>query len=422
MFSSAFSSSIQAINAYSQSFAALSDNIANVSTSGYKDSQIQFKDIVANSSSGSIFNSLGGSRPIVRSYAQHEGDIVFSARDLDAALSGKGYFLSNTEIDGSGDYLLTAAGHFDLKIPPGAANDETYIVDQGGDYLLGWPYNPTTASFDTGTSLTSLSAIQVDDTSAIYGALATDTASMRANLNSETAIGESTTFSIEIFDGSGESDGIDDTQEINFTWTKTGDNTWSMAVTATGGTVTSPATAPVLTFDANGLTPNIGGAGDSLTVAVNWASSGASSSVAFDFSELSQFSGKNILNDYEINGIEEGVLQSVAFAENGVIMGSFSNGQIRPVAKIPAADVASVENLQRVGNTQFKATSKSGEIELYEIDLTDRVQFVAQAYEASSADLSQEFTNMILTQRAYSSAATSLKTIDEMFKTATDIK
>lgn len=422
MFSSAFSSSIQAMKAYSQSFAAISDNVANISTSGYKDVQIQFKDLVANSVRGSIFDSLGGSRPVVRNYTQHAGAITPSARALDAALNGKGYFLSNTKIDGSGDYLMTAAGHFDLHIPSDAAADETYVVDQGGNYLLGWPYNSTTDTFNTGTNLSSLSPIRVDSASSAYGAIATSLGSMKANLKSDAAIGDSQTFSISILDGTGTGDGASDKQQVNFTWTKTGSDTWSMTVTADNGTVTSPATPSIFTFDANGQSVAINGAGDDLTVAVNWASSGASSNVTFDFSELSQYAGTFSLEDYATNGIEEGVIQSVFFGENGIVMAAFTNGQSRPIAKIPAADVMSPENLERVGETHFRVTDKSGDIELYEINATDRVQFIAQAFEESSVDLGEEMTNMIITQRAYSTAATTLKTIDEMFKTATDLK
>jgi len=422
MFSSAFSSSIQALSAYSQSFAAISDNVVNISTPGYKDTQIQFKDLVANSSKGSVYDNLGGSRPVVRSYAQNEGSTIFTARDLDAALSGQGFFLSNTEVSGSGDYLLTAAGHFDLQIPPSSTTDETYIVDMGGNYLMGWPYNPTTGDFTTGTGLASLSPIRTDSQSSTYGAVATDSVSMRANLNSDSLIGESKTFSIEILDGTGNSDGINDAQEVNFIMTRTASDTWDLNVTGTNGTVTAPATTSVLTFDASGLTPSINGGGTDLSVAIDWASTGSSSNVTFDFERLSQFSGKHILNDFEINGTLEGIIETVAFGENGIVLGSFSNGQIRPVAKIPAADVMSPENLERVGETHFKATAGSGAIDLYQIDLTERVQFISHAYEASSTDLSQEMTDMIIMQRAYSSAATSLKTIDEMFKTATDIK
>ncbi len=76
----------------------------------------------------------------------------------------------------------------------------------------------------------------------------------------------------------------------------------------------------------------------------------------------------------------------------------------------------------RTGDTHFKLGANSGTLQLVDLANTSRVTFSANSLEQSTTDLALEFSTMIMTQRAYSSAATSLKTVDEMVRTATELK
>ena len=115
-------------------------------------------------------------------------------------------------------------------------------------------------------------------------------------------------------------------------------------------------------------------------------------------------------------------LKSASFTNDGIVLGEFTNGLVRPVAKVAAATVANTNGLKPTEDTHFLLTPDSGTLTLREPDMTDLVNFVAGGYETSTTELSEEVTLMIQTQRAYSSAATSLKTVDEMTKTATELK
>lgn len=88
---------------------------------------------------------------------------------------------------------------------------------------------------------------------------------------------------------------------------------------------------------------------------------------------------------------------------------------------MPLAIVRGPDLLEPRAGTLFAITEGSGALELKEADLTGQVNFVASALESSTVDLGNEFTRMILTQRAYSTAATAMRTVDEMVKTATDL-
>ncbi len=413
MFASAFSASVHALNAFTKSFEAISNNVVNISTPGYKDRQVSFSDFVSNRS---------GTEAKIKNRTQHEGIIVQSKRGLDAAISGRGYFITNKGLGNNNDYLMTASGKFDLYIPPGSTDGTTYIVDNNKNYLMGWLYNQDTKSFNVGKSLNTLSAIKVDANSISNNASPTDIGSMRANLDADAKIGDTKTYSISIFDGTGKKDKINDGKQINFTWTKTANNSWNMQISAKNGTVTAP-TAPVnLTFNQKGMKPTLDGNGNKIDINIDWLSPKVNSKINFNLADLTQVAGGFRLEGHKVNGNIEGRLESVFFAKDGILMGKFSNGRSSPIAKIPVGDVIAPENLRRVSGTHFAQSRTSGDIKLYEINTSSRATFIARAFEASSVNLNDEMTKMIITQRAYSSAATSLKTIDEMFKTATDLK
>lgn len=423
-----FSSSVSAMKSQSQAFAAISDNISNLNTPGYKTAEVQFDSLVSESQKGSLFQNLNGTRPQVRNLIDREGQVRFTDRDLDVAMVGKGFFYTNSALDNSGDTLLTKSGRFSAL--PQENSTDAYLSDGFGNYVMGWPYQPMTDSFSVGTDESSLQPIRVDQGGIIFDASPSTTGSISANLNADAAIGDSQTYSLDVLDGSGierDANGFviqsSDKQNLDFTWTKTGSNTWDITVSSSDGTVTSP-TAPItVTFDSTGLNPTLSGGGTTVNVSANWTSpAGASNNVAVDLGGLTQYAGGYELRSVESNGIEEGFLENVTVDEDGIVQGAFSNGLSRPIAMLAVADVRAENQLDPVANTHFAVTEKSGEIALYRPDQTKRVAITGGAYEASDTDLTDQVSRMITTQRAYTSAATTLRTLDEMTQTASNLK
>lgn len=425
-----FSSSVTAMKAQSQAFSAISDNIANVNTPGYKTAEVQFDSLVNKSQKGALFQSLNGTRGQVRNWIDREGQVTFTNRDLDVAMVGKGFFYVNSALDNSGDTLLTKSGRFSRLQDSDPTSTNAYLSDGFGNYVMGWPYQPASNSFAVGTNESSLQPIRVDRGGIIFQASPSTTGSIEANLSADAAIGTSQSYSLDVLDGTGiETDAngfvIDssDKQSLTFTWTKTAADTWDLAVSSSDGTITAPAAPVSMTFDSSGLNPVLSGGGSTLTVSANWTSpAGASNTVAIDMSALTQYGGPFELTGVDSNGIEEGFLEGTSVDDKGIVQGAFSNGLSRPIAMLAVADVRSANLLNPVANTHFALTEAAGELSLYRPDQTKRVAITGGAYEASETDLTGEVSRMIMTQRAYTSAATSLRTVDEMTKTASDLK
>jgi flagellar hook protein FlgE len=147
-------------------------------------------------------------------------------------------------------------------------------------------------------------------------------------------------------------------------------------------------------------------------------------SFTLDISRLSQFSDNGQFTVININqdGFIAGRLQNTYFNSSGVLIGSYSNGELRNLYKLPVALFRAEGNLNAKSGNFFERTQEAGEMLLKGIGLATGSHFVAGALESSNVDLADQFSKMIVTQRAYSSAAKVLTTADEMTQAARDLK
>ena len=106
--------SITALNGHSAAFASISQNVSNLTTSGFKNSETLFSDLVG-SKNGSVFGQFSGIKPATRNLIEQQGSIISTNRSLDVAIDGAGFLVTNTAFDGSGETFLTRAGSIDLR-------------------------------------------------------------------------------------------------------------------------------------------------------------------------------------------------------------------------------------------------------------------------------------------------------------------
>jgi flagellar hook protein FlgE len=147
--------------------------------------------------------------------------------------------------------------------------------------------------------------------------------------------------------------------------------------------------------------------------------------ISVDVSKLTQFGGAKALTVQNVSqdGYIAGRLNNTYFDQNGVLIGSYSNGQVRNLYKLPVATFAADNNLDALTGNVFAQTAAAGSLNLKGVgNPYGSTQFVAGAVEASNVDLADQFSKMIVTQRAYSSAATIVRTADEMTQAARDLK
>lgn len=204
-----------------------------------------------------------------------------------------------------------------------------------------------------------------------------------------------------------------------------GTNQWYMvADDGAGGTAASP---PVtVTFDDNGklLTPANGLVSGNFSWTSGTPPVTSTATVALDMSKLSQYSDADLyIGNVDQDGYGKGTLIATTFNEEGELVGSYDNGRTRTLFKVPVANFVSENALEAVSGTMFRRTAAAGEMTVSAIeDAVGEGRFATSALEASTVDIEDEFTRMIMTQKAYSTNAQVFKTADEMTSTARDLK
>ncbi len=454
-----FGISKTALKMHSRSLEAISSNIANVNTEGHKAGEIRYNEMVTANYQTPKFHGVNG---FYQQFVTAEGDLQATGNFMDLALSGRGMFITSSEAETQETTIeLTDNGRMQLiqDTVEGSEGSEDsfeyYLGDMKGNYVLGWPYDSASESYTTGEDIASLQRILMDKSDMFYEATATDTLSIDANLSAEATDGtyapngdvitepDNYNFYFDIYDGSGPSDPIDgsndDVQSLTTSFTKlSGTNQWQLDYSVENGTLDQ---APItVTFNADGslarMEVNTSDDPDNpvyesiidedfnQALSVTWDTSpDTAQTINVNWSDLTQYGEiGSFVNNYTANGNVQGDLSTHRFDEDGVVYGVYDNGLSKPIAKLAVGDVIAMDSLTRLDATHFSLNDDTGDLRLYQIDATDRVSLTPEYYELSTSDINQEFTKMIVVQRAYSSAATTLRTADEMMQTVVQIK
>ena len=181
---------------------------------------------------------------------------------------------------------------------------------------------------------------------------------------------------------------------------------------------------PYLQFDNNGALTTT----DPVTVQLDRFNSGASDplifSLAFDSagSKVTALSnpdgneGPSTLASTFQDGSPLGVLSNFSVGVDGVISGSFTNGLTRTLGQIAMAKFTNPEGLVDVGSNLFEVGPNSGTPLVAAPLEFGNGRIIGGALELSNVDLSQEFTNMILTSTGYSAAGRVINTSDQLLQ------
>ena len=137
---------------------------------------------------------------------------------------------------------------------------------------------------------------------------------------------------------------------------------------------------------------------------------------------LTQLSGSFQLNYIQQNGAKFGNFAGVSIDKQGIVSALFDNGVTRPVFMIPLATFTNANGLSSLSGNVWIATDFSGNPTLRQAGDAGAGEINAASLENSTVDLGTEFTRMITTQRAYSSAAKVITTADDMLSELLNIK
>jgi len=406
-------SSITGLQAQSQALGMISDNLSNVNTVGYKGSHARFSTLVTEITATRY--APGGVRSAPFTSIDRQGVLQASSSATDLAVSGTGMFVvrETSTAAAGGEILYTRAGSFTRD-----ANGD--LINTAGLYLQGWAIDPATGQ-PVGNNLSQLTTVSVGNLA--ISALPSSTLDVSVNLDANTAVGGTFDVDTSIVDSLGAS------HVVRLTYTKTGANAWTVSATAPNADLTVNIAAGAITFDpANGtlLTPASG----QLTLTTSAYTNGAAgpASLALNIgagpstSGTTQFAGYNSINSVNSDGVPTGSLSGIAISDSGRVIALFDNGQTRDIYQLALADHPNVNGLTLRDGNAYATSAASGD-PVVNIPLTGGTgNVVAGALEASTVDIAEEFTNMIITQRAYSANTKVITTADEMLEETIRIK
>ncbi|MCG8508549.1 MAG: flagellar hook-basal body complex protein [Rhodospirillales bacterium] len=182
---------------------------------------------------------------------------------------------------------------------------------------------------------------------------------------------------------------------------------------------TQTTAAQTLTFNGKGeLTSPTGG---SVTFAMNFAG-GTTATVAYDISELSQFSGDFLPISFDRNGFATSSMESFTYDASGRVIGTFEDSTQRVLYKIPLAIFPNVNSLEERNGNVYVPSADSGEAQVVAANSLGAGTFLPSALELSNVDIAEEFSTMIMVQNAYTMSSKAFQTADEMLQEARDLK
>lgn len=415
--------------------ATIGDNVANVSTIGYKESRAEFADLVAGGQTSRI--TIGsGAQVAATTQIFSQGTLEFTGRSLDLAIDGNGYF---AVADGAERYY-TRAGNF--KIDPAG-----FIVNQGDYAVLGFP------SGGSG----SLEALNVNSIS--QNSVATSEVSIAGNLDASTSIlsgnaipaGIDTDFagdqtptstvtyaqinnsaefssSVEVFDSLGAS------HTINLFFFHTDANEWSVRAyvnseevdgsgSATGlprqltdstGTIASGTID--LSFGADGTrtTPPASGTFDKTFITPWNNGSDTTATISMSLDPYTQFSAASNVVAITQDGEGVGNVTSISIDKDGTISALLDNGQKAGIGTIGLVNFANPEGLKRVGGQLLQQSTQSGAAVVGRPESGTFGSIEAGSVELSTVDIADQFVKLITLQRGFQANSRIITTINQL--------
>jgi len=166
--------------------------------------------------------------------------------------------------------------------------------------------------------------------------------------------------------------------------------------------------------ESNNISINPGNEAQDLTIALN-------AGIIGELNGLSQTASSTSVNAVSQDGYGVGILQDISIDTNGNIYGNYSNGVNDILAQVLLANFVNPQGLERTGTNLFSATMNSGSAQITESDQGGST--INSGYlEMSNVDLSKEFTEMIITQRAFQANARVITTSDMLLQEVTSLK
>ncbi len=438
-----FNTALSGLQAATVDLGVTSNNIANVSTTGFKHSRAEFADLFEISPFGNTPTSVG-SGVQVSSVSQQfdQGNLQFTDATLDLAISGQGYFIMNQDLTGS-DITYTRAGQFRI-------DNAGYLTNSAGEYVQAFPVdasgNVTSTSLNTTVPVqlppttgspqaTTEIEIGVNLDSAAPASLPTafdPTASTSYNHSTSTTVYDSlgashvlSYYFVHDQPGSPTNAANDPNQWVVFTYLDGAevDINGGTAITHLNSGVPTTTDAAILNFNTDGsfnsVTPPL-----TQNLAVPLTNGAAALTITHDFANnpMTQFASPFSVSTLDPDGFATGRLTGLDISEDGMMRATYSNGISNPLGQIAMADFPNSQGLRSIGAASWKETIDSGAVITGGAG-TGRFGLIQSgALETSNVDLTQQLVNLITAQRNFQANARSIETSNAVTDTIIQIR
>jgi flagellar hook protein FlgE len=399
----------------SSALAAISDNIANVNTVAYKRNQVNFANVVTAQAVKGKY-SAGGVQGITRQFVSTQGLIQASGSTTDLAISGDGFFV----VTNKGAGLTAADARSFTRQGSFSVDADGYLKNDSGLYLQGWPIQADGSFVTPPSDLTAMNSINVKN----LGAAVSPTANIAisANVDKDNATAPEP-IDVNIVDAAGGRH----TLRLSFVETATV-NQWEMTAaiypTAADGPITPASPIPVV-FNTDGSINTVGGvAPDAFSLNVGWAAALGlpAQDIALNLGKLTQFDEPSSVGSISQDGAGAGNVVAIEVDEEGIVSAIYDNEQVRKVAKIGIGTFPNPDGLAQVSGNAYRPTTAAGEMVIKQAGVGGAGLISPSSLEASTVDLSAEFTGLIQTQKAYSASSKIITTADQMLEELINIK
>ena len=441
----------------------IGNNISNVNTNGFKRGRVTFQDMISQQMSGAAkpTEELGGVNPkevglgmtvaaIDNIFTQ--GNLQSTGVTTDLAIKGNGFFILK---DGQ-ESFYTRNGAFSLD------SNGTLVNPANGMRVQGWMAEEINGKMEVSTAATPEDLII--PVGSKDPARATTNVKYACNLNKNTPVIREGASLDDIKEGTWgteqviyDSYGNEHKLSISFTRVPDEPNLWQAVVnvdednadftqTRIGfGTTDGEQNTVFLQFDNTGalqyITDSAGNISNTEGEIVLQASYTVPDSNAdgdgnpyrqtFNINlgnvgsyenTITQSAQKSTTKGYYQDGYTLGYLDNFKIDSNGVITGVYTNGTTRTIAQVALATFTNERGLEKAGDNTFVESNNSGMARIGESGIAGRGSLMSGALEMSNVDLSEQLTDMIVTQRGFQSNAKTIQTADTLLETVLSLK
>lgn len=415
-----FSIPLTGLKADATALNTIANNLANMSTTAFKSESTNFSDLfyqeIGTTGAGNPIQVGAGTQVANTEINFSDGTPNSTGLDTDMALQGKGFFVAG---NGSGGYEFTRAGNFSI-------DSNGNLVTSAGLNVMGYPAAGGVVNINAPLTAINIPIGQVQAPNA------TTSMSLTGNLDASAATTPAASFpaQITIYDSLGEPH----TLTATFTQVSTAaqPNTWgySISLPASDYAGTPPgAISGTLSFNSSGtlttVTPSggsaiaVGPGSGSMNLSFPGLADGASDlNIQWNFlgsaglPTITQVATDSAFPGTVQDGYASGAYQGFSVGADGTITATYSNGKSQDVGQLALADVPNEQGLELLGDGNYGATAASGTASIATSGTNGLAKIEGGALEASNVNISSEFSNLIVAQRAFEANAKSVTTFD----------